>query len=97
MDEGYPSDAYYIAALMAPEREAMPLADALDTVVAKAEVDHEVSTTAELHGHDLFRAKADWAHHQKKPRVRIGVHNDVSQAITDHDVKIIHRGNASHP
>jgi hypothetical protein len=92
VDESYSSDAYYIAALMVPERQAISLANALDSVVAKAAVDHEVSTTAELHGHDLFQAKADWAHLEKKPRVRIGVYNAAFQAIADHDVKIVIRG-----
>ncbi|MEV2277887.1 DUF3800 domain-containing protein [Nocardiopsis sp. NPDC049922] len=92
VDESYSSDAYYIAALMVPEREAISLTDALDAVVAKAAVDHEVSTTAELHGHDLFQAKAEWTHLEKKPRVRIGVYNAAFQAIADHDVKIVIRG-----
>lgn len=89
VDESYTRDMYFVAALLCPGREAISLTGALDTVVAEAHTAHGVAPQAELHGHDLFQGKGDWALLAKMPRARIGVYNQAFQAVGDHDVKII--------
>ena len=89
VDESYTRDMYFVAALLCPGREAISLTGALDMVVAEAHTAHGVAPQAELHGHDLFQGKGDWALLAKMPRARIGVYNQAFRAIGDHDVKII--------
>ncbi|WP_051653027.1 DUF3800 domain-containing protein [Kitasatospora cheerisanensis] len=92
VDESYSDTAYYIAALLCPDTEAISLAKALDKVVAEAACSYDVPAGAELHGHDIFQAKGHWKKMGPLVRARIGVYNGAFQAVADHDVKIIIRG-----
>ncbi|MFD9775034.1 DUF3800 domain-containing protein [[Kitasatospora] papulosa] len=93
VDESHSRGIYFLGALMCPESEAIPLAEALDDVVEKAMDDHGgFRPETELHGYDIFQGKKDFAHLASKPRARIGIYAGALQAIADHDVKIILRG-----
>jgi len=95
VDESYTKDQYYIAAVLVPDGEAIPLTDALDKVVesaAKKFPDAGLSREAELHGYDIFQGSGDWAPLKRMLRARIGVYTDALQAIADRDVRIIIRG-----
>lgn len=91
VDESYTASRYYIAAVVIPAEQAIPLTRSLDDVVSAA-VDHGAPLDAELHGHDIFQAKGDWKRLEKKPRARIGVYNQAFQALADHDVRIFVSG-----
>lgn len=93
VDESYDTDRYWIAALICPEEVIAPLTQSLDRVVAKAASAYRgVDSHAELHGHDLFQAKHDWAALATMTRARIGVYSDAFQAIASFDVAILIRG-----
>ncbi|MFG2076999.1 DUF3800 domain-containing protein [Nonomuraea maritima] len=93
VDESYSSDRYYMAALLVPDDQAIPLTRALDEVVLKAWNSYgRIQRDAELHGTDLLHGKKDWEPLHGLVRARIGVFNDAFQAIAEHDVAIIIRG-----
>ncbi|MER6505931.1 DUF3800 domain-containing protein [Nonomuraea sp. NPDC001636] len=93
VDESYSSDRYYMAALLVPEGQAIPLSHALDEVVSSARDSYgRIKEDAELHGTDLLHGKKDWEPLHGMVRARIGVYNDAFKAIAEHDVAIILRG-----
>jgi Protein of unknown function (DUF3800) len=89
VDESYTRDRYYIAAVLVPDTRAAPLTRALDQVVARAADAGGVSPDAELHGHDIFQARGDWARWATKLRARISVYHDAFAAIADHGARVI--------
>jgi hypothetical protein len=91
VDESYTASRYYIAAVVIPAEQAVPLTRSLDEVV-RAAVGHGAVWGAELHGHDIFHGKQDWEGLESKPRARIGVYNQAFQALADHDVRIFISG-----
>jgi len=44
----------------------------------------------ELHGHEIFHAKGAWS--DVPPRARVGVFDDVIEAVAAQDVRVIARG-----
>lgn len=93
VDESYTRDHYYLAALLCPDSEALPLTGDLDEVVARAAVGYDgIRPRAELHGYDIFQAKGDWEPLAKMPRARIGIYDDALRAIAAHRVHIIIEG-----
>ena len=93
LDESYTADHYWIAALVAPEQDVLPLTTALDDVVARAAAAYRgVSEKAELHGHRLFHGSDDWSPLKEMPRARIAIYNDAFEAIGDSGAHIIIRG-----
>lgn len=92
VDESYTRDRYYMAALLIPGHQAIPLTDALDEVVAAAGQAYGIAPSAELHGTDLLHGNRDWEPIKKMPRARIGIYHAGFQAIADHEVAVILRG-----
>lgn len=90
VDESYSRDWYFMAALLCDGPAAIALSAALDSIVEKAAVAHNVPADAELHGYELFQGHLCWQ--GIPPRVRIGIYNDVFQAISDYATAIIVRG-----
>lgn len=94
VDESYCKTCYYVVALICPEDEAHPLTAALNDVMAGAALSYtgRISPEAELHGHDIFQGKRDWADMKELVRARIGIYDKALQAIADRDVSVIIRG-----
>ncbi len=94
VDESYCKTCYYVVALVCPEGEALPLTAALNDVMASAALSYtgRISPEAELHGHDIFQGKYDWADMKELVRARIGIYDKALQAIADRDVSVIIRG-----
>lgn len=93
VDESYTASHYWIAALVCPQIDVVPLTNALDAVVAKAANTYrDISPRAELHGHRLFHGSDDWALLKPMVRARIGVYNDAFSAIGASGANIIIRG-----
>jgi hypothetical protein len=93
VDESYCDDCYYMAALLCPEALALPLAAGLDQVVAGTVSSFpQLPADAELHGHDIFQGKRDWAALAPMVRARIGVYAKALEVLGAHDIKIIVRG-----
>ena len=93
IDESHDRSTYWLVGLVCPEHTIASLTRALDAVVLKAADAYDgVSPQAELHGHDLFQGKRDWAALEKMPRARIGVYNDAFVAIANHAADVLLRG-----
>lgn len=91
VDESFTKERYYIAALAVHHDAIRSLETAITGVANRAHrIYPGVSDTSELHGHPLFHGKDDWG--KLQPRQRIGIYNEVLQAIANHDVKIFLRG-----
>ncbi len=61
LDESYDKQHYWIAALVVPDDQLIPLTAALDAVVDKAAASYvDIGSNAELHGHSLLQAKDEW-------------------------------------
>jgi hypothetical protein len=93
LDESYDKKMYWIAAVICPDAEILPLTNALDLVVLNSSRKFpRIDPFGELHGHALFHGKDDWAPLATMPRARIGVYQDAFAAIASFDVRIIVRG-----
>jgi hypothetical protein len=93
VDESYTRDHYYLATLVCPEHQALSLQAALEEVVsAAAQKFAGIEPGAELHGYDIFQARADWSALEKMPRARIGIYDAALAAIADHHVHVIIEG-----
>lgn len=93
VDESYTATHYWMAALICPEADVVPLTTALDAVVEKAAAAYRgISPRAELHGHRLFHGSDDWELLKPMPRARIGVYNDAFDAIGQSGASIVIRG-----
>jgi hypothetical protein len=93
LDESYDKKMYWIAAVICPDAEVLPLTNALDLVVLNSSRKFpRIDPFGELHGHALFHGKDDWSPLSTMPRARIGVYQDALTAIARHDVRIIIRG-----
>lgn len=91
VDESYSRDRYYISGVAVHHESVRSLENQVTDIVAEtASVQPGVRPTSELHGHELFHGKGDWA--LLSPRQRLSVYNKVFQAIADHDVSIFLRG-----
>lgn len=92
LDESHCQYCYYVAALVFPDDQAIPLTTALNDVIRTASASYGIDPTTELHGYDIFQAKGDWAPLAPMIRVRIGIYNSAFAAIAAHDVHVIIRG-----
>jgi hypothetical protein len=90
VDESHSPDWYYMDALVVDGVQAAALASTLDQIMATVSADYGVGADAELHGFEVFQGKGDWA--GLPPRVRIGVYNQVFDAVSKQGAKIIIRG-----
>jgi len=92
VDESYNDHRYWIAAVLCDDDSAAGLVNDLDTVVHDAANGYGVRRDAELHGHDLFHAKRDWAVMRGKHRALISVYTQACEAIGRSSAEIIIRG-----
>lgn len=93
VDESYTREHYYLATLICPDHQALPLATALNAVVAATSANFAaISPTAELHGYDIFQGKGDWEPLAKMPRARIRVYDQALAALAEHQVRILIEG-----
>lgn len=93
VDESHGPSRYWVAALVCPEGTLVPLARALDAVVARASRAHAgVNPLAELHGYSLLHGMHDWASLKPLPRARLGVYHEALRAIGGSGAHLIIRG-----
>ncbi|MFC8800243.1 DUF3800 domain-containing protein [Promicromonospora sp. NPDC057138] len=85
IDESFNRDHYRTVGLIISSPSARALTAALDRVVADAaEAYPDVKGSFELHGHDLFRASAQWSALEPMVRARISIYRKALQAIAEH-------------
>lgn len=89
VDESYDDDWYTMVALLVDGPGAVALTGELDQVTAAAATAYGVTSSAELHGYDIFHASGAWS--GVPVRARIGVFDDVVEAIAAQNVRVIAR------
>lgn len=89
MDESFTNDWYAMAALLVDGPAAVALTRQLDRVVNEATSAYELPDDVELHGYEVFHGKGWWSH--VPPRARVGVFDDVVEAVAGQDVRVIAR------
>jgi hypothetical protein len=89
VDESYTADWFTMAALLVDGPAAVTLTAELDRVVAAAVAAYRLDRRIELHGHEIFHATGGWR--GVPVRARIGVFDDVLEAVAAQDLRIIAR------
>ena len=89
VDESYTEHWFAMAALMVDGPAAVALTDELERVAAAAAKAYGLEPGIELHGYEVFHALGAWA--GVPGRARVGVFDDVIEAVAAQDVKVIAR------
>lgn len=89
VDESYTEDWYTMAALVVDGPAAVSLTEALDQVAAGAAKAYDVGPDIELHGFEIFQRGGRWG--RVPPRARVGVFDDVIDAVASRDLLVITR------
>jgi hypothetical protein len=89
VDESYADDWYAIAALLVDGPAAVTLTAELDRVAASAAQAYGLVDGVELHGHEIFHGGGAWS--GVPVRARVGVFDDVVEAVAGQNVRVIAR------
>jgi hypothetical protein len=89
VDESYTEGWFAMAALLVDGPAAVALTDELDRVAAAATRAYGLVDGVELHGHEIFHASRAWR--GVPPRARVGVLDDVVEAVAAQEVRVIAR------
>ncbi len=89
VDESYTDDWFAMAALLVDGPEAVTLTDELNRVATAAAKAYDLDVGVELHGHEIFHAGGAWK--GVPVRARVGVFDDVIEAVAARDVRVIAR------
>jgi hypothetical protein len=89
VDESSTKTWYTMAALLVDGPAAVALTEALDRVATAAATAYGLSRGVELHGHEIFHGKGEWS--GVPVRARVGVFDDVIEAVAGQDVHVIAR------
>jgi hypothetical protein len=89
IDESYTGGWFTMAALLVDGPAAVALTDELERVANAAAAAYGLLVDVELHGHEIFHAKGAWS--DVPVRARVGVFDDVIEAVAAQDVRVIAR------
>lgn len=89
VDESYSDDWFTMAALLMDGPAAVSLTAELDRVASTAAAAYGLVDGVELHGHEVFHAGGAWS--GVPVRARVGVFDDVVEAVAAQDVRVIAR------
>jgi len=89
VDESYTDNWFAMAALLVDGPAAVALTAELDRVAAAAANAYGLVAGVELHGHEVFHGSGAWR--GVPTRARIGVFDDVIEAVAAQDVRVIAR------
>jgi hypothetical protein len=89
VDESYTDNWFTMAALLVDGPAAVALTEELNAVATRAATAYGLDATVELHGHEIFHATGAWA--GVPVRARVGVFDDVVEAVAGHEVMVIAR------
>ena len=91
VDESFNRSQHWVAALLVQHTRVNETARALRDVVDHASAEFGIATTAELHGHDLFHGRGEFAPMKTVPRARIALYSSALRTLADADCWIILR------
>jgi hypothetical protein len=89
VDESYTDRWFAMAALLVDGPAAVALTTELDRVASTAAEAYGMNENVELHGHEIFHATGMWK--GVPPRARVGVFDDVIEAVAAQDLRVIAR------
>lgn len=89
VDESYTQNWFTMVALLVDGPAAVALTDELDRVANFAASSYGLHAGIELHGHEIFHAGGAWS--GVPVRARIGVFDDVVEAVAAQDVRVVAR------
>jgi hypothetical protein len=89
VDESYTTEWFAIAALLVDGPAAIALTTELDRIASMAAGAYGLGADIELHGHEIFHGRGAW--NGVPVRARIGIFDDVIEAISVQDIRIIAR------
>lgn len=89
VDESYTDEWFTMAALLVDGPEAVAMTDELDRVARSAADAYGLDPAVELHGHEIFHGRGAWK--GTPVRARVGVFDDVIEAIAARNVMVIAR------
>jgi hypothetical protein len=89
VDESYTGSWFVMVALLVDGPAAVALTHELDRVASAAARAYGLNADVELHGHEIFHAKGAW--NAVPVRARVGVFDDVIEAVASQDARIILR------
>jgi hypothetical protein len=92
VDESFNRSQHWVAALLVQHTHVNATARALRNVVKQASDQFDIDTTPELHGHDLFHGKGEFAPMNAVPRARIALYSSALRTLADANSWIILRG-----
>lgn len=92
VDESFNRAQHWVAALLIQHARVNETARALRDVVEQASDDYGIGGSAELHGHDLFQGKGEFAPMQHMPRARIALYSAAYRVLADAQCWVILRG-----
>lgn len=89
VDESYTSNWFTMAALLVDGPAAAALTEELDRVATAAARAYGLSADLEVHGYEIFQGDGAWS--GVPVRARVGVFDDVIEAVAAQDVTVIAR------
>jgi hypothetical protein len=89
VDESYTDEWFAMAALLVDGPAAVALTKSLDLVATTAASAYGLRPGIELHGHEIFHAGGAWS--GVPVRARVGVFDDVIEAVAAQNVRVITR------
>jgi hypothetical protein len=89
VDESYTDNWFTMSALLVNGPATVALTAELDRVAVTAAAAYKLSEDVELHGYEIFHATGAWSN--VPPRARIGVFDEVIEAVAAQDVMVIAR------
>jgi len=89
VDESYTDDWFIMAALLVDGPAAVALTQELNRVARRAAIAYGLDVDPELHGYEIFHGSGSWG--DVPVRARVGVFDDVVEAVASHDVRVILR------
>lgn len=92
VDESFNRAQHWVAALLIQHERINATARALRDVVEQAADDYDIAERAELHGHDLFHGKGEFAPMRQMPRARIALYSAVFRVLAEAECWVILRG-----
>lgn len=92
IDETADQTYYRIGALVIRAGAVRKLAAELDGVMAKAQDDHGIPATTELHGHEMFHGGKGWECLKRGPRARIAIYGQALDVVGRFAETVIIRG-----